>query len=660
MGGEHIPLCDPVGIPVDTLCEHDWPHREGSKVNYNEEVRACDLYEVTNYDLLSHAEKARDCCVDYINTGVISSGCHVYTDDAYVQSGLATALNYDNLRRFIGLYELYGMGSEAEYMQHYYDNELDCGCDTGWHGFGFGCLGHTWTEKCCRESHWWCIPSPVCCYDGVHANTALLKCKEEVGTPSGWASDTDLGANGCCFSDLPVHASTEILSTGTCVDYSVALTTLLRLSGYKNDEVYSTRSDCPGDSGHAFNLIRFPGDSKYTLVDTVENCNGYHPMGLPSCNGCYYWDYENCANDMGRVSCPAKSDVWGCGCTEVGGSSFSRGGVGSGGFASNATVPPNPTFNTTSTTEGNITVTRTVFDEIHIGEIVRVNITIENANDYAINVTVRDSIAGAIVYGGLNIPQIPAGMIAPPMPYVEFTGTVPAHGEKSFTYLLLPTLVGHYIHSATEVRTDNDVLIYLDPQTTEINCISDGVCDGSIGENYITCPQDCWSGAEDGICNPIADGQCDKDCIEGLDPDCQFEEMKVFDTGEGTYPSIMGTHNGTIKPNQTITVSQLYTYPCIGTGGHTEHVRIWNDTWPGKEAYWEGYVEDWHNISFDEPFTLYANETYYYSIRTGSYPQIIHESPFNATGGRITCDKFIDANGRVHYDWIPAIRLGAE
>lgn len=24
----------------------------------------------------------------------------------------------------------------------------------------------------------------------------------------------------------------------------------------------------------------------------------------------------------------------------------------------------------------------------------------------------------------------------------------------------------------------------------------------------------------------------------------------------------------------------------------------------------------------------------------------------------ITCDKFIDANGRIHYDWIPAIRLG--
>jgi hypothetical protein len=131
----------------------------------------------------------------------------------------------------------------------------------------------------------------------------------------------------------------------------------------------------------------------------------------------------------------------------------------------------------------------------------------------------------------------------------------------------------------------------------------------------------------------------------------------VFDTGPGTYPSISGTHNGTITPNQTITVSKLYTYPCSGTGGHSEHVRIWNDTWAGIEASWTGYRGGWHSISFSESFTLVANETYSYTICTGSYPQIIHESPSNATGGTITCDKFIDANGRIYYDWIPAIRL---
>jgi len=132
--------------------------------------------------------------------------------------------------------------------------------------------------------------------------------------------------------------------------------------------------------------------------------------------------------------------------------------------------------------------------------------------------------------------------------------------------------------------------------------------------------------------------------------------MPIFDTGSGTYPSIFGTHNGTIKPNQTITVQKLYTYPCPGTGGHSEYVRIWGNRLDAN-ATWEGYGGDWHNITFDEPFMLEANLTCNYTIRTGSYPQIIHAKEFNATGGKITCEEFIDANGKRYVDRIPAIRL---
>jgi hypothetical protein len=144
----------------------------------------------------------------------------------------------------------------------------------------------------------------------------------------------------------------------------------------------------------------------------------------------------------------------------------------------------------------------------------------------------------------------------------------------------------------------------------------------------------------------------------GDSPTYVFESTFYFDTGASNkqYPSISGTHNGTIKLDQTIEVQKLYTYPCPGTGGHTEYARIWNSTL-NVTAKWDGYKEDWYNISFNKPFTLVAGETYNYCIRTGSYPQIIHESPFNATGGTITCDKFIDANGKIYYDWIPAIRL---
>ncbi|HUV02825.1 MAG TPA: fibronectin type III domain-containing protein [Desulfobacteria bacterium] len=132
---------------------------------------------------------------------------------------------------------------------------------------------------------------------------------------------------------------------------------------------------------------------------------------------------------------------------------------------------------------------------------------------------------------------------------------------------------------------------------------------------------------------------------------------QVLDTGSGTYPSIAGMHNGTITLNQTITAHKLYTYPCAGTGGHTEQVIIWNESKVVAEAYWNGYQGDWHTIPFNETFTLYANETYNYTIRTGSYPQIIHEPSWNATGGMITCTEFTDVSGNVYTDWIPAIRL---
>ncbi|MEA2033609.1 MAG: phospholipase D-like domain-containing protein [Euryarchaeota archaeon] len=130
----------------------------------------------------------------------------------------------------------------------------------------------------------------------------------------------------------------------------------------------------------------------------------------------------------------------------------------------------------------------------------------------------------------------------------------------------------------------------------------------------------------------------------------------AFDIGPGTYPSISGVHNGTITPSQDIAVNRLYTYPCTGTGGHTEYIKIGNETW-NETAHWKGYKSDWHNITFDKTVVLSANETYDYTIHTGSYPQIHHTSALPTARGWINCTEFIDANGRRCTDWIPAIRL---
>ena len=134
----------------------------------------------------------------------------------------------------------------------------------------------------------------------------------------------------------------------------------------------------------------------------------------------------------------------------------------------------------------------------------------------------------------------------------------------------------------------------------------------------------------------------------------------TFDTGEpaNPYPSISGTHKGTITPVADLVLSRMYTYSCPGSGGHSEYVKIEGH---GLEvnATWGGYdSDDWHNITFDTPFvTLEGNTTYNFTIRTGSYPQIIHESSKEATGGTINCTEFVDVNGKENCDWIPAIRI---
>jgi len=143
-----------------------------------------------------------------------------------------------------------------------------------------------------------------------------------------------------------------------------------------------------------------------------------------------------------------------------------------------------------------------------------------------------------------------------------------------------------------------------------------------------------------------------------------FATVSAFDTGPGTYPSLMGTHTGTITPSQNINISKLYTYPCAGTGGHTESIELYANGTLIANGTWTGYLdEDWHNITLYNVtdgasyVTLLQDHEYNYTIRTGSYPQILHATSKEVTGGTITCSSFVDTNGNIYTDWIPAIKF---
>ena len=130
-----------------------------------------------------------------------------------------------------------------------------------------------------------------------------------------------------------------------------------------------------------------------------------------------------------------------------------------------------------------------------------------------------------------------------------------------------------------------------------------------------------------------------------------------FITPQGSYPSISGTHKGTITPKANINVSVVEVRSCVGTGGHINYIKVTGNS-ISSEAIWNGYNNEYRTLEFDVPFTLEKGKTYNYTIETGSYPQIIHTDRLEVLVGIITCTEFVDVNGKVYKDGIPSIWLG--
>jgi hypothetical protein len=73
-----------------------------------------------------------------------------------------------------------------------------------------------------------------------------------------------------------------------------------------------------------------------------------------------------------------------------------------------------------------------------------------------------------------------------------------------------------------EPGMENLVLLHKGEQifSKELNfCNQDGKC--GTTETYHTCPEDCPLEGKDKICIDRAEGVCDPDCLEGVDPDCK-------------------------------------------------------------------------------------------------------------------------------------------
>ena len=282
--------------PVDTPCRDIWPNG----------TESCQEIEVCHPDLDYIVLDAVRCC-----NGTASSPACAW----------ARAHADGDNKRCRGLYIIRAFGPDAVYMQGY---ALFKACCSGY-------------PECTRTS-WPSLAGTVSFREGFNQNVANLSCRQEEWGVSAWRSDTNMSENSAVLGLFPAHATVNILQTGVCVDYAAALTTALRKAGYNKSEAMVAASlgyDLPllGDHpGHAYNLVKLPGEEGYHIVDTTGNGEGINPEGLPH----YFWFVGNfmnqpvrirvfdwwvgyCSkispygfNDLGNMKTPPSSEICGC------------------------------------------------------------------------------------------------------------------------------------------------------------------------------------------------------------------------------------------------------------------------------------------------------------------------------------------------------------
>ena len=88
-------------------------------------------------------------------------------------------------------------------------------------------------------------------------------------------------------------------------------------------------------------------------------------------------------------------------------------------------------------------------------------------------------------------------------------------------------------------------------------CNEDSIC--NLQESWISCPQDCSSGSEDGWCDRVRDGTCDPDCAEGVDSDCELGTTTTGTTAPTTISATTSVPVTTAQPTTLPTIIPVTT-----------------------------------------------------------------------------------------------------
>jgi len=164
-----------------------------------------------------------------------------------------------------------------------------------------------------------------------------------------------------------------------------------------------------------------------------------------------------------------------------------------------------------------VKVVRESSDEIVIGDVLDVNISV--FSDESLNFILREDFNDNVEFiDPVKVNKIYYNSLLHYRFVIE--SNVDAGKIRIFNYKIKPKEIGEFNLVPSQIFTDNEIY-KSEVLSVLVKCIPDGEC--GMGENYLTCSEDCINSERDGVCNFKVDGICDLDCSG--DVDCDYNEI---------------------------------------------------------------------------------------------------------------------------------------
>ncbi len=171
-----------------------------------------------------------------------------------------------------------------------------------------------------------------------------------------------------------------------------------------------------------------------------------------------------------------------------------------------------------------ITVERTAQETLRLGEELTISIKVTNLGSSQKDFKITEILPQTIQLINPPTPTETKFFNAVEASFLIWERSIQPSSTETITYIIKPLSLGENSLTPTKVE---EIATGLRIDAAQLNfkvlCTPNNSCEK--GETYLSCPQDCSSGADDGICHLVLDGECDPDCE--TDPDCKDKGFTI-------------------------------------------------------------------------------------------------------------------------------------